>query len=149
MAKKITPKHGRGKIAPWEKGESGNPNGRPRKLVIHVLEELKAKGITPVRPVDIVSIYEQLLNVTQDEIVEIVNDTELPYSIRLVAAAMTTKGRGFEIIERMIDRAHGRPKNEIELSGKLEPFLALMIESTGDLPDGEQKAVPASKKDKK
>jgi len=134
MARKVKPKHGKGLMNQFEKGESGNPKGRPRKLVSHVLAELKEKGVDPVKPVDIVAIYEQLLNVTQEEITDLVNDVDAPYSIRLVAAAMTQKNRGFEIIERMIDRAHGRPKNELELGGKMEPFLALMKAATAEGP---------------
>lgn len=121
---KIIPQPHGGAIHQMEPGETLNRFGRPRTLISDVLKQMKEAGIKPVRPGDIVEAYESLLNLDEEDIVKIVNDKKLPYFVRLVASAMTRKGQGFEIIERMIDRAHGRAKETMEVSGNA--FLDLM-----------------------
>lgn len=125
--KRIPQPHG-GVIVNAEKGETANPFGRPRKLVSSVLKDMKDAGIQPVKPRDIIDAYESLLNLDEADIVAVVNNKELPYFMRLVAAAMTRKNQGFEIIERIIDRAHGKAKENIEVS--VNPFLDLMKAAT-------------------
>ncbi len=125
--KRIPQPHG-GVIVNAEKGETANPFGRPRKLISDVLHQMKEAGIKPVKPRDVVDAYESLLNLDEEDIVKVVNNKKLPYFMRLVASAMTRKGHGFEIVERMIDRAHGRAKETMEVSGNA--FLDLMKVAT-------------------
>ena len=104
------------------KGFDKNPNninrkGRPRRLVSSIVKELKEKGITQVTPNDIIDIYESYLNLKSKEIAEIANNEDNPYFARRVAKEMLS-GKGFDIIERMIDRVHGKPKQATELTGK-------------------------------
>lgn len=125
---KIVPQPHGGELHIPEKGETANPWGRPRKLISQVLHEMKAAGIKQVKANDIVEAYESLLNLDEEDIVKVVNDKKLPYFMRLVASAMTRKGQGFEIIERMVDRAHGKAKETMEVSGNA--FLDLMKVAT-------------------
>lgn len=104
------------------KGFDKNPNninrkGRPRRLVSSIVKELKEKGIAQVTPNDIIDIYESYLNLESKEIAEIANNEDNPYFARRVAKEMLS-GKGFDIIERMIDRVHGKPKQATELTGK-------------------------------
>ena len=104
------------------KGFDKNPNninrkGRPRRLVSSIVKELKEKGIAQVTPNDIIDIYESYLNLKSKEIAEIANNEDNPYFARRVAKEMLS-GKGFDIIERMIDRVHGKPKQATELTGK-------------------------------
>jgi hypothetical protein len=129
-SRRIPQAHG-GLIVLPVKGESGNPNGRPRKLVADVINDLKAKGITPVKPHQIIEAYEALLNSPEEDIVATVNNKDLPYFIRLVASAMTSKGKGFEIIERMIDRAHGKATFKADVTSGGNSFLDLIKKASG------------------
>ena len=104
------------------KGFDKNPNninrkGRPRRLVSSIIQDLKEKGIVQVKATDIVEAFEMLFNLERKEIAEIANNDKNPYFIRRVAKEMLS-GKGFDIIERMIDRAHGRPKQATEITGK-------------------------------
>ena len=104
------------------KGFDKNPNninrkGRPRRLVSSIIQDLKEKGIVQVKATDIVEAFEMLFNLESKEIAEIANNDKNPYFIRRVAKEMLS-GKGFDIIERMIDRVHGKPKQATEITGK-------------------------------
>ena len=105
------------------KGFDKNPNninrkGRPRRLVSSIIQDLKEKGIVQVKATDIVEAFEMLFNLESKEIAEIANNDKNPYFIRRVAKEMLS-GKGFDIIERMIDRVHGKPKQATELTGDI------------------------------
>lgn len=134
MARQVPAKNG-GTLTRPDKGETMNPNGRPRKLVSHVVKELADRGITNVKSVDVVDTYEKLLNLSQDEITALGNDKDTPVFVRFVIQAMARKGAGFEIMERMIDRAHGRPKNTTDVKIEANPFLDLIKKASGDSTD--------------
>ena len=104
------------------KGFDKNPNninrkGRPRRLVSSIIQDLKERGIVQVKATDIVEAFEMLFNLESKEIAEIANNDSNPYFIRRVAKEMLS-GKGFDIIERMIDRVHGKPKQATEITGK-------------------------------
>lgn len=99
---------------PFPKGTSGNPNGRPRKLVSSILAELKAKGVEGVKPRQIADVYEVLFNLTIEEIKEKANDESIPAFFRIIAKAMLSP-RGTEMVERMLDRAHGKARQSFDV----------------------------------
>jgi len=121
-----------GKLKIREKGDPPTSRvGRPRKLVGEVLKQMGEDGIQPVKPRDVIDMYEHLLNLSEADIVAMVNDKDTPYFVRLVAAAMTSKGRGFEIVERIIDRAHGRPKQPTDITSGGNSFLDVIKRASG------------------
>lgn len=88
--------------------QNRNTKGRPRKLVSDVIANMEAKGIKPVSMDEIKDIYLRLVNNTWEELQEIWKDPNQPMLTKLIIQAMVNKGRGFEVIERMFDRAIGR-----------------------------------------
>jgi hypothetical protein len=95
----------------YQNGQTGNPNGRPKKLVSSLIFQLKEEGYERVTAGQVREAYEILINLDQLKIVELGNDKEQPMFVRIIAKAILDK-KGFEIIEKMLDRAHGKPKNE-------------------------------------
>lgn len=81
--------------------------GRPPKLVHHVLEELKAAGYQPVTASQIADAYQTMINLDEKQMREKMSDQKCPMLFRIVITSML-KGKGFEIVEKMIDRAHGK-----------------------------------------
>jgi len=104
--------------------ENINKKGRP-KLVSKVLVELKEKGYEPVTSEQVKAIYEHLLNLNETELTEMVNDKTQPMLTRIVIKEML-KGKGFEVIERMIDRAQGKATQKLEVENMDEEKQKLM-----------------------
>lgn len=113
MAKQVPARNG-GTLTRPDKGETMNPNGRPRKGIALVNHELEEKGIEPATKQDIEANYLSLINADQATLVEIAGDKKKPMLARVVAKAILDK-KGFDIVERMLDRSIGKPKQTDEL----------------------------------
>lgn len=108
------PKHSQ-----FKKGEVANPLGRPRKLVHTMLDEMRKQGIQPLKAPQIVDAYESLLNLTKDELTRISMDKDSPIFMRIIAKAMASD-KGTEILEKMLDRAHGKARQSHDVQGTLK-----------------------------
>lgn len=100
----------------WEKGQSGNPKGRPPLLVSKVNKELAAAGYERVTASQVAEAYETLLNLPDAELEAMQHNGKMPKLIRIMAKEMLG-GKGFEVIEKMLDRAHGKAKQTTALTG--------------------------------
>lgn len=104
---------------PWKKWESGNPKWPPKRRTIAVCNaELVADWYPPATKQQIEELYMSMVNVGEGKLDQIIIDKELPMLNRIVARNMKG-GKGFDIIERMIDRAHGKAvqKEEVKHTG--------------------------------
>lgn len=90
-----------------------NREGRPRKMVSGVIVELKNKGVEKVSQSDVKDVFLMLINLETNEIKEIINDEKQPAIIRIVGREMLS-GKGFDIIEKMLDRAIGKADENIK-----------------------------------
>jgi len=108
-----------GEIHLLEKGETANPNGRPRKLVSDVIKELDNQGIKPVTKQEIQDVYMRLINLEMPDLEAKVKDSKQPALVRIVGKAILS-GKGYEVVERMLDRSIGKPdsKTDITTNGK-------------------------------
>ena len=96
-----------------------NRKGRPPKLLTTIVKQLKEKGYERVTHTTVVESFEILLNIPEDEIKAMIADKKAPMSIRIVGKAMLS-AKGFEILQAMYDRAHGKSHQSMDLSGKSE-----------------------------
>lgn len=97
-----------------EKGETANPSGRPPLLLSTIVAELRSQGYERATAGTVADAFETLLNVPEDVLTEMVKDKAKPMSLRIVGKAMLT-ARGWEVLQAMLDRAHGRPKQAVEV----------------------------------
>jgi len=95
----------------FKPGQSGNPKGRPKKLVNHIKDLLKAEGFAAVESQDIKDLYQMLLNVSVAKLTEIVTDQDSPILVRIVGREILSKNGGYRAVLDIIDRAHGSAKN--------------------------------------
>lgn len=108
MAQKVPGKRG-GFMNRWEKGESGNPKGRPRKLV----SQLQKNGYK------ISEINDTIQNLMAMDISELKEVWDNPYATVLektIASALKKsmeKGT-LDSMETLLTRVFGKPKEKVE-----------------------------------
>ena len=112
-----------GEIHLLEKGETANPNGRPRKTINSVNKELEEQGIKPTTANEIKDIYLRLINMEMAELKKLVEDLKQPALIRIVSKKILSD-KGFDIIDKMLDRAIGRAQQQINVND-ITPVLSV------------------------
>ena len=122
----------------YQKGESGNPQGRPKKVFSVIIAEMKERGIEPATPSNVADIYQYLLALPLSEIIKIAGtpkeENDLPAIMRIAAKELIGK-RGLEIMKEMLDRANGKPKSSLELSNPDGTMKQTIIFSDGTTRD--------------
>lgn len=133
MAKQVPGKNG-GTINQFEKGDTNN-GGRPPMLLSTIVAELRAEGYERATANQVADAFETLLNVPEDVLAEMVKDKTKPMSLRIVGKGMLT-AKGWEVLQAMLDRAHGRPKQSVDLAATVTtpPVLNILVHSK---PDGQ------------
>lgn len=110
-----------GKGNRFKKGESGNPKGRPPKLISSVTKELKEQGYTPATKSQIIDAYLTIIQLPLAKITEIASkDSEYPFLFKLIAKGFIGKG-GADYLEKVITRGIGTPNqiNEVSNTGEI------------------------------
>lgn len=100
----------------FQPGQSGNPNGRPKKSLNSFVQQAKAEGFTGASASHVVEAYEFLINLTETRIKEIISDPDSPMMLRIVGKAMLGN-KGADMIEKIMERAYGKAKQQVDLSG--------------------------------
>lgn len=117
MARQVKGRNG-GTINQFQKGDTNN-GGRPPKLLSTIVAELRAQGYERATAGTVADAFETLLNVPEDVLAEMVKDKTKPMSLRIVGKSMLT-AKGWEVLQAMLDRAHGKAKQQLEASGAFE-----------------------------
>lgn len=117
---------GRGKIDPekdgletrFQKGQSGNPWGRPPRLVSQIIRDMKDDGLEAVTASQVSDVISVLLNYTAEQVRIIASDKSLPILIQRTARrfAGAPDKEWDSLIEKALDRAHGKPKQGVDLT---------------------------------
>lgn len=129
MARPVKGRNG-GTLHALEKGETANPDGRPPKLLSTIVSELRAQGYERASSANVVDAFETLLNVPEDVLAEMVKDKSKPMSLRIVGKAMLT-AKGWEVLQAMLDRAHGRAKQSTDITTGGERITVTFAPSNG------------------
>lgn len=121
MAKEIQGRNG-GKLKIWEKGESGNPKGRPKKLV----PSMKIEGY---KLVEINDTIQSLISMTMEELKHVWDNPNSTILEKTVAGALrkSIEKGNLESVETLINRVYGKPKEKIDLETKGETNIKIEI----------------------
>jgi capsular polysaccharide biosynthesis protein len=109
--------HG-GELLRPEKGESGNPNGAPRKLTSKIISDLKEAGVEAVTPGQVSDAISVLLNLTQDDLKRLAEDKDAPILVRRTARRLVVASdrEWDKVISDNLDRAHGKAKSSVDVT---------------------------------
>lgn len=115
MPRKVKQPHG-GAIVLSNKGETGNPKGRPPKLATSIIRELKEQGVARVGRTEVEELIGRLQNLPRKKLLEFVKDeANTPIIVALIARGLSG-AKGHEFMTRDLwDRQHGRPKQAVEV----------------------------------
>lgn len=98
----------------FSKGTSGNPKGRPPKLISSVINELKEQGYTPATKSQITDAYLTIIQLPYETITHIASkESDYPFLFKLIAKGFMGKN-GAEYLEKVVTRGIGSPKQVID-----------------------------------
>lgn len=99
--------------------ENINKKGRPKRLVSHINDELKAEGFEPVTQGQVRDAYLTIINLPFNKIkaMATTESENFPALYKLVAKQMIGK-RSLEMLDKLLDRAIGKPTQSIDHTTK-------------------------------
>jgi hypothetical protein len=109
-----------------------NKTGANRKTISAVNLELEKMGAIEASKKDITSCYLRLIQLTIPELEAKVKDSQQPALVRIVGKAIIS-GKGFDVIEKVLDRGIGKADQKIEHSGEITNKTNLSELSTDEL----------------
>ena len=110
-------------LIPFVKGQSGNPNGRPRKWI----NTLKIEGYKLNEVNDCIQV---MMSMTISELKNILEDEDATILEKTIANAMRkslTKGSLYSI-DTLLTRVYGKPRETIDTNNKTDLTGKIVIE---------------------
>jgi len=115
---------------PFEKGQSGNPNGRPRKYVTLLVEQGYKRS-------EINDTIQNMMAMTVDELKQVWDNPKATILEKTIASAMRKsieKGTLYSL-ETLLSRVYGLPKQELAATVESRPIwtgLKLRVDNPDD-----------------
>lgn len=102
-------------LKPFQKGQSGNKNGRPKKYLTSVTDK------TGYANSEIQDCIKSMLKMSMSEIKQIQKDDSIPVLEKIIASGIVSDCQKGELrnLETLMNRSYGKVKESIEHDGSL------------------------------
>ena len=114
-----------------KKGETLNPNGRPRKLYSDHIKDMKDKGYSPPTRTEYFDMVGLLLAMTEEDLKTFAQDKDRPYWIRLIIIDMNSKNTRQKMMSDYRDWLFGRASQTMDVTSKGDKINVSVIEIGG------------------
>ena len=113
--KQQTGKNGNPTPKGFSKGQSGNPNGRPPKLLKELNILLQKQGYESLKPSQIQEAFQLILNLPETKLKEISKDKANPYFLRILIKKLLSPNPD-TLVDKILDRIMGKALISIDHS---------------------------------
>ena len=123
-------------------GESLINKGKepPKSILINeIIDDLELKGYRRVTSSQVKQIVEILIGLSDEELKVIKRSNQVPRILKTVAKGLLDKNKDFEILSSLLDRAHGKATQAIDIDVGAKPIPILGGASVGQLEQIEAK----------
>ena len=103
-----------------------NRDGRPPKLLTQLNAELKERGYEPITESQVIEAYLTLLNMDRNAILEYVKSGDVPAIFEIAAKGIGGK-QGSQAVEKLLERAMGKPKEKHDHSHDIREFRVEIV----------------------
>jgi len=103
-------------LIPYKKGQSGNPNGRPRKSFASINLKLEAKGIKRLSKSDLLDAYALIFNSTEEDLKELAKDSNTPYALKIIILELNNSKSRNKAMQDFRDYTFGKAKENKDIT---------------------------------
>jgi len=109
---------------PWKKGETGNPNGRPKSMETIITEYFLDEKNMKLTKTQVQDIIKNILSKNRNDLTDLANNEDLPFWIALIAkkAKRDFEKGSIHILDVLFDRVYGKPKEEVDTNINISKF---------------------------